>query len=120
MIRALLLGSAAAVTLSAGAPVMADGHTPVVESEAPTLSAPKIEYTRWVLDNGLEVIALPDNTTANVTTSLWYKVGSKHDPEGRSGFSHLFEHILSRKTVNMPYNMVNKLTEDVGGQRNAS
>ncbi|MEO0872194.1 MAG: pitrilysin family protein, partial [Pseudomonadota bacterium] len=120
MIRAFLLGSAAAVMMSAGAPAMADGHTQDASTEAPTLSAPKIEYTRWVLDNGLEVIALPDNTTANVTTSLWYKVGSKHDPEGRSGFSHLFEHILSRKTVNMPYNMVNKLTEDVGGQRNAS
>mgnify|MGYP001800077928 CR=1 FL=1 len=87
---------------------------------SPTLIAPKIEYTRWVLDNGLEVIALPDNSTANVTTSLWYKVGSKHDPEGRAGFAHLFEHILSRKTANMPYNMVNRLTEDVGGQRNAS
>ncbi|MEM7702781.1 MAG: pitrilysin family protein [Pseudomonadota bacterium] len=118
MIRALLLSGAAVLTLGAGTPAMADGHTE--SADAPTLSAPKIEYTRWVLDNGLEVIALPDNSTANVTTSLWYKVGSKHDPEGRAGFSHLFEHILSRKTVNMPYNMVNKLTEDVGGQRNAS
>ncbi|MEL6708841.1 MAG: pitrilysin family protein [Pseudomonadota bacterium] len=118
MMRALLLSGAAALTLGAGSPAMADGHTD--NAEAPTLSAPKIQYTRWVLDNGLEVIALPDNSTANVTTSLWYKVGSKHDPEGRAGFSHLFEHILSRKTVNMPYNMVNKLTEDVGGQRNAS
>ncbi len=54
------------------------------------------------------------------TTSLWYEVGSKHDPEGRSGFAHLFEHILSRKTENMPYNMINRLTEDVGGVRNAS
>ncbi|MEO1490423.1 MAG: pitrilysin family protein, partial [Pseudomonadota bacterium] len=90
------------------------------ETSAPILSAPKIEYTRWKLENGLTVIALPDNSTANVTTSLWYSVGSKHDPEGRAGFSHLFEHILSRKTVNMPLNMVNRLTEDVGGQRNAS
>ncbi|NQX94097.1 MAG: insulinase family protein, partial [Erythrobacter sp.] len=119
MMRAFLLSGVAALTLGTGNPAMADGHTEVA-GEAPTLSAPKIEYTRWVLDNGLEVIALPDNSTANVTTSLWYKVGSKHDPEGRAGFSHLFEHILSRKTVNMPYNMVNKLTEDVGGQRNAS
>ena len=119
MMRAFLLSGAAALTLSAGAPAMADGHAET-SAQAPTLSAPRIEYTRWVLDNGLEVIALPDNSTANVTTSLWYKVGSKHDPEGRAGFSHLFEHILSRKTVNMPYNMINRLTEDVGGQRNAS
>lgn len=90
------------------------------DSAAPVLSAPRIEYTRWVLDNGLTVIALPDSSTANVTTSLWYEVGSKHDPAGRAGFAHLFEHILSRKTVNMPYNMINRLTEDVGGVRNAS
>jgi zinc protease len=51
---------------------------------------------------------------------MWYDIGSKLDPEGRSGFAHLFEHILSRKTVNMPYNMINALTADVGGTRNAS
>jgi len=51
---------------------------------------------------------------------MWYEVGAKHDPAGRSGFAHMFEHILSRKTVNMPYNMINTLTEDVGGVRNAS
>ncbi len=118
--RRTFLASVATAALAMGAPAFADDHSGDGAQEAPTLSAPKIEYTRWQLDNGLTVIALPDNTTANVTTSLWYKVGSKHDPEGRSGFSHLFEHILSRKTVNMPYNMINKLTEDVGGQRNAS
>ncbi|QIG54632.1 insulinase family protein [Altererythrobacter sp. BO-6] len=112
-----LLASAAASVIALTTPALADDHA---GAAAPTLSAPKIEYTRWVLDNGLQVIAIPDNSTANVTTSLWYEVGAKHDPEGRSGFSHLFEHILSRQTLNMPYNMINKLTEDVGGQRNAS
>ena len=107
----------AALALTLGGPVFAEDYG---DDEASTLSAPKIEYTRWQLDNGLTVIAMPDNSTANVTTSLWYVVGAKHDPEGRSGFSHLFEHILSRQTVNMPYNMINKLTEDVGGVRNAS
>ena len=51
---------------------------------------------------------------------MWYEVGSKHDPDGRSGFAHLFEHILSRKTVNMPYNAINKMVDDIGGNRNAS
>ena len=107
----------AALALTLGGPVFAEDYG---DDAASTLSAPKIEYTRWQLENGLTVIAMPDNSTANVTTSLWYVVGAKHDPEGRSGFSHLFEHILSRQTVNMPYNMINKLTEDVGGVRNAS
>ncbi|MEP3049731.1 MAG: pitrilysin family protein [Erythrobacter sp.] len=118
MIKTMMLAGAAATALVFATSAMADGHA--AGGAASTLSAPKIEYTQWTLDNGLTVIALPDDSTANVTTSLWYKVGSKHDPEGRSGFSHLFEHILSRKTVNMPYNMINRLTEDVGGQRNAS
>ncbi|MDJ0978979.1 MAG: pitrilysin family protein [Erythrobacter sp.] len=120
MMRAILIGGAAALSVCAGSAAMAEEAAESANAPPSTLSAPKIEYTRWVLENGLEVIALPDNSTANVTTSLWYKVGSKHDPEGRAGFSHLFEHISSRKTVNMPLNMVNRLTEDVGGQRNAS
>ncbi len=128
--RALAVGAAsAAIALAGCSPAYGEtvastpaplADTAEVSAPAAALSAPKIEYTRWTLDNGLQVIAIPDNSTANVTTSLWYEVGAKHDPEGRSGFSHLFEHILSRQTLNMPYNMVNKLTEDVGGQRNAS
>lgn len=90
------------------------------DKAAPAVTVPAITYERWVLPNGLTVIAIPDTGTANVTTSVWYRVGSKHDPEGRSGFAHLFEHILSRKTQNMPYNLINRLTEDVGGVRNAS
>ena len=117
MIRALLFSGVAGLAMMAGTPTLADDHGDTTEA---TLSAPKIEYTSWTLENGLQVIAIQDNSTADVTTSLWYEVGAKHDPEGRSGFSHLFEHILSRQTLNMPYGMVNRLTEDVGGQRNAS
>lgn len=84
------------------------------------ITVPPIAFTERTLKNGLKVIAIRDTTTPNVTTQVWYDVGSKHDPEGRSGFAHLFEHILSRKTVNMPYNSINQLTEDVGGSRNAS
>ncbi|WFL78191.1 pitrilysin family protein [Altererythrobacter arenosus] len=116
MIKHILASSAAALAIVAAAPAGAEQQ----EAAAPTLSAPVIDFTEWSLDNGLRVIAIPDETTATVTTSLWYEVGSKHDPEGRSGFAHLFEHILSRKTENMPYNMIYGLTADVGGTRNAS
>lgn len=117
-IHSILKAGVGAAALLGAAPLLADGHADA--SAAPALTAPKIEYTRWQLDNGLQVIAIPDNTTGTVMTSLWYEVGSKLDPEGRSGFAHLFEHILSRKTVNMPYNMIYGLTADVGGTRNAS
>lgn len=113
MFRNILAAGAASIAFAVAAPAVA-------QTAPAAVSAPKIEFTEWTLPNGLRVIALPDATTASVTTSVWYEVGSKHDPQGRSGFAHLFEHILSRKTENMPYNMVNRLTEDVGGTRNAS
>lgn len=110
-----LLAACAAIGIAALA-------QPAVAQEAASsaLVAPPIEYTQWTLDNGLTVIAVQDLSTATVTTSMWYEVGASLDPEGRSGFAHLFEHILSRKTVNMPYNMINGLTENIGGGRNAS
>lgn len=93
---------------------------PSSSAEDAKVSVPALQYTTRTLPNGLQVYALQDRSTPNVTVQVWYEVGSKHDPEGRSGFAHLFEHILSRKTRNMPLNMVNQLTEDVGGVRNAS
>ena len=115
MIRTILATGVAAIALAVSAPTLADDHAP-----ASGISAPQIEYTQWELDNGLTVLALQDDSTATVTTSMWYDIGSKLDPEGRSGFAHLFEHILSRKTENMTYNMITPLTADVGGTRNAS
>ncbi|SMQ63206.1 zinc protease [Altererythrobacter xiamenensis] len=115
MIRNLMTGCAAAALL-VSTPALADNH----EASGPALTAPEIQFERWTLDNGLQIIAIPDSSTGTVTTSMWYEVGSKLDPEGRSGFAHLFEHILSRKTRNMPYNMIYGLTADVGGTRNAS
>ncbi|MEO6580914.1 MAG: insulinase family protein, partial [Sphingomicrobium sp.] len=85
-----------------------------------TSSVPPIKFTQRKLPNGLKIIAIRDATTPNVMVSMWYNVGSKHDPEGRSGFAHLFEHILSRKTVNMAYNAINRMVDDIGGTRNAS
>lgn len=113
MLKSVLYAGAAALALTA-APAAAEDH------EAAAITAPEIEFTEWTLDNGLRVIAIQDDGTANVTTSMWYDVGSKLDPKGRSGFAHLFEHILSRKTLNMPYNQIYGLTADVGGTRNAS
>ncbi|MEM7666539.1 MAG: pitrilysin family protein [Pseudomonadota bacterium] len=119
MIGKLMLAGVAMAALVTGVPAMAHGNT--TDHDAPsTLSAPPIKYTMWTLGNGLRVIAIPDASTSTVTTSLWYDIGSKLDPEGRSGFAHLFEHILSRKTENMPYNMIYGLTADIGGTRNAS
>lgn len=111
-IKAALLAVTAAAGITAPAAAQPAG--------ASRIEVPPLQFKERRLANGLRVISMRDTTTANVSVSVWYEVGSKHDPEGRSGFAHLFEHILSRKTRNMPYNMINRLVEDVGGDRNAS
>lgn len=110
------LGAAA---LALAAATTGAAHTAAAPADS-AAQVPPIAYKERILKNGLRVLSLRDGSTPNVMVSVWYDVGSKHDPEKRSGFAHLFEHILSRKTVNMPYNMINRLTEDVGGVRNAS
>lgn len=81
---------------------------------------PPIQYKHRVLPNGLEVYSIHDGSTPTVAIHVWYRVGSKHDPEGRSGFAHLFEHIMFKSTKNMPAEMLDRLTEDVGGFNNAT
>ena len=57
------------------------------------LSIPPLAPQVRTLPNGLRVYALPDPNTASVSVAVWYDVGSKNDPAGRSGFAHLFEHL---------------------------
>lgn len=117
---ATVFGRMGMALLLAGAAAPALAQPPAKAGVAPRITVPPIAFTERTLANGLRVIAIRDTTTPDVSVQVWYDVGSKHDPDGRSGFAHLFEHILSRKTVNMPYNMINRLTENVGGTRNAS
>jgi len=79
-----------------------------------------LQYTMRTLPNGLRVYSMPNANTANVSVQVWYDVGSVDDPAGRSGFAHLFEHIMFQSTRNMPGNYFDRLTEDVGGFNNAS
>ncbi|HEX6097495.1 MAG TPA: pitrilysin family protein [Thermoanaerobaculia bacterium] len=81
---------------------------------------PPIAYKHRVLPNGLEVYSVQDRSTPTVAIHVWYRVGSKDDPQGRSGFAHLFEHIMFKSTKNMPAEMMDRLTEDVGGFNNAT
>jgi zinc protease len=71
------------------------------------------------LANGLQLIALSDASSASVAVQVWYFVGAKDDPPGRSGFAHLFEHLMFKRTRYMQAEMFDRLTEDVGGHNNA-
>ncbi|MEZ6023679.1 MAG: pitrilysin family protein [Hyphomonadaceae bacterium] len=84
------------------------------------LDVPALQYHYRELPNGLRVYAMPDPNTANVSVQVWYDVGSADDPIDRSGFAHLFEHIMFKSTRNMPSEFFDRLTEDVGGFNNAS
>ena len=87
----------------------------------PTRTAvPPIVYKQRTLANGLKVYTSLDRTTPNVTVQVWYGVGSKDDPQGRSGFAHLFEHLMFKATRDLPAESFDRLTEDVGGFNNAS
>jgi zinc protease len=87
---------------------------------AQKLDIPPIDYKHRTLANGLELYSVQDHSTPTVAIHVWYRVGSKHDPEGRSGFAHLFEHIMFKSTAHMPAEMMDRLTEDVGGFNNAA
>ena len=81
---------------------------------------PPIDYHVRTLANGLKVYSVLDRTTPNVSVQVWYGVGAKNDPAGRSGFAHLFEHLMFKATRDMPAETMDRLTEDVGGFNNAS
>ncbi len=85
------------------------------------IAVPPIAYTTRTLPNGLKVYAIRDTSTANVHVQMFYDVGSQDDPAGRSGFAHLFEHILSRVTRNIAPGQLSRIVEEeAGGTRNAS
>src|SRR6266576_2796061 len=80
---------------------------------------PRLDYLDRTLANGLRVLSAQDRSSPTVAIQVWYHVGSKDDPAGRSGFAHLFEHIMFKATKNMKSEMMDRLTEDVGGFNNA-
>ncbi|WP_312733762.1 pitrilysin family protein [Brevundimonas sp.] len=117
--------AASAILLGLAAPAFAAHAFDVAAAPAPAVQAaqgvtvPPLGFTRRVLPNGLEVYSARDANTSNVTVQVWYKVGSKDDPSGRSGFAHLFEHLMFKATRNLPSESFDRLTEDVGGGNNA-
>lgn len=87
---------------------------------AAELTIPPIAYQQRTLSNGLQVLSVEDHASPNVAVQVWYHVGSKDDPQGRSGFAHLFEHLMFKSTKHMHAEQFDRLTEDVGGANNAS
>ncbi|HYN45991.1 MAG TPA: insulinase family protein, partial [Allosphingosinicella sp.] len=108
MIRFAYRAAVAALLL---APIAAPAQAPSI--------AP-IAYQSRTLANGLRVYSIRDPESSSVSVQVWYDVGSKDDPRGRSGFAHLFEHMMFKSTRNLVPEQFDRLTEDVGGFNNAS
>ena len=87
---------------------------------AVTSAVPKIQFEKYTLPNGLEVILHEDHSTPIVTVYSWYKVGSGDEKPGRTGFAHLFEHIMFMGSQNVPVGMFDQALEAAGADNNGS
>ena len=88
-------------------------------AESPARSQ-EIPYSRYRLGNGLTVILHEDNRLPLVSVNLWYYVGSKDEPPKRSGFAHLFEHLMFMGTEKVPTGQFDQRMEAGGGHNNAT
>jgi len=78
-----------------------------------------LEFERFQLDNGLDVVLLPDHSTPIVHVEVWYHVGSKDEVAGRTGFAHLFEHLMFQGSANSPGEYFTPI-QGVGGDLNGT
>jgi zinc protease len=80
---------------------------------------PPIKYEKFVLDNGLQVILHEDHTIPMVSVNVWYHVGSKNEQPGKTGFAHIFEHMMFQGTEHSNQDYFLPL-ESIGGEVNGS
>jgi zinc protease len=79
-----------------------------------------VPYTRFILPNGLTAILHEDHTTPTVSVNVWYHVGSGREKPGRTGFAHLFEHIMFEGSAHVPEGKFDEWLEAAGGKNNGS
>jgi zinc protease len=84
------------------------------------VKAPQIAIEQKILDNGLRVVIAPDSAAPVVTVGVYYKIGFRLEPQGRSGFAHLFEHMMFQGSANAPKMEHIKLINSSGGVLNGS
>ncbi len=80
----------------------------------------KINYDKIKLHNGLDVVLYKDSSLPLTAVNIWYKVGSANERKGKTGFAHLFEHMMFQGSKHVPKEMHFKYIEEVGGSLNGS
>ncbi|MFC6839764.1 M16 family metallopeptidase [Xanthomonas theicola] len=92
---------AVAGLLSGATPAPALAAAPRTAAAAPArIAAVDIDHHVFTLPNGLTVVVHSNHSVPNVFVGVWYRVGSKDEPQGKTGFAHLFEHLMFQETVN--------------------
>jgi zinc protease len=81
---------------------------------------PSVPIERYTLDNGLRLILSRDDRAPVVAVNLWYDVGSKHEKPGKTGFAHLFEHMMFQGSANVEKGQHFQLINAAGGTLNAT
>src|SRR6185312_17044936 len=87
------------------------------QQPAPTL---RVSYTQFTLPNGLHVILHEDHTVPMLTVNVWYHVGSAREKVGRTGFAHLFEHLMFEGSQHVKEGEFDTLLEAAGATNNGS
>lgn len=91
----------------------------VLAGPAPAAEAPRIAMESYPLANGMRIILAPDHAVPVTTLSIIYDVGGRHEHPGRSGFAHLFEHLMFVGSAHVPKGDFDRLLESYGGDNNA-
>src|SRR5258708_14742592 len=80
----------------------------------------EVPYAQFTVPNGLDVLLHEDHSVPLVTVNVWYHVGSAREKPGRTGFAHLFEHLMFMGSAHAKYGEFDQLLETAGGTNNAS
>src|SRR3954464_148126 len=113
LMRHALLRTASALVVSAIA-------LSVLDPAARAATRPtRLDYTMTTLGNGMQIVFLEDHSTPIVHAEVWYHVGSKNERQGRTGFAHLFEHMMFKGSKNVEPEGHPSWISSVGGQSNA-
>src|SRR5262249_42574723 len=88
--------------------------------DAPPAAADKMfNAETFTLDNGLQVVVIPNHRAPVVTHMVWYKTGAADGPPGKNGIAHFLEHLMFKGTKTMPPGAFSKEVARVGGNENA-
>jgi len=99
--------------------LLALASVPVRAGNALQVTPPKLEVADRTLANGLRVLLYEDHSVPIVNVQVWYHVGSKNERPGRSGFAHLFEHIMFKGSANVASEGHKRFIASIGGRFNA-